>query len=282
MAPKRVALRILLWVCLSITAADCSEPQAPPMSAPIQAAVDNLILLLRTKQFSELLDKSLAVLKAAVDANDLIGQGSVRAARANAFDELNRPMESAAEFRAAAESFAEAGEGPFQAGALSEAAFVLFRTDASEAEKLLAKALKVASQETKRPSAAASVLYHIGRHLYTDTNDHTDLAKTFLESAVLMQRTAVPSSPDLADSLVMLGVLEHDSGALQSAFEHLAESLAIREKLDPSDTDIAVVLYNLGNVEVDRGDVKSAIQHFDRAAVIFEQRGTSPADLARP
>jgi len=251
------------------------------MSAPIQAAVDNLILLLRTKQFSELLDKSLAVLKAAVDANDLIGQGSVRAARANAFDELNRPMESAAEFRAAAESFAEAGEGPFQAGALSEAAFVLFRTDASEAEKLLAKALKVASQETKRPSAAASVLYHIGRHLYTDTNDHTDLAKTFLESAVLMQRTAVPSSPDLADSLVMLGVLEHDSGALQSAFEHLAESLAIREKLDPSDTDIAVVLYNLGNVEVDRGDVKSAIQHFDRAAVIFEQRGTSPADLAR-
>jgi Tfp pilus assembly protein PilF len=79
-----------------------------------------------------------------------------------------------------------------------------------------------------------------------------------------------PDHPQLARTLVNLGIVQRDLGALKKAEATLTRALAIEEKAHgPDHPKVAITFGNLGAVQRDQHRFEEALDCYERAATIF-------------
>lgn len=117
----------------------------------------------------------------------------------------------------------------------------------------------------ERAAALSSVL---GYHLH-EVGDLV-AARPYYERALAIHQSVLPPDhPDLARSLINLGMLLRDQGDLAGARPHLEQALAILEQAQPPDLpELATSLNNLGMLLHDLGDLAGARPYYERAVAI--------------
>lgn len=104
----------------------------------------------------------------------------------------------------------------------------------------------------------ANVLYAKG--------DYADSEKFCRESIEIFRRIGAGESKEVANNLILLGLLLADKGQLEEAGQTYAESLDIFRKLDLMGTQDAIgVLNNLGHLSNQRGDYDQAERYYKEA-----------------
>jgi len=108
-----------------------------------------------------------------------------------------------------------------------------------------------------------------------------DRADTLLRAALERQRTlAGPENPDVAATLVALGLLRSDQAKYDDAERLVREGLAMsRRRLPATDPAIGRQTMALGQVLADRGQFDSAITVLGEAVRLQSRPGVEPADL---
>ena len=107
-------------------------------------------------------------------------------------------------------------------------------------------------------------------------------ADSLLQTA-LGQRKSVfgADSPEVAETLVELGLLRDAQGKFEDAERFVREGLAIdKRKLSPSHPSVAQATSALGKVLEDRGSYDAAIQVLQEAVRLQSAQGSSTPDLA--
>ena len=250
----------------------------PNPSPAIVAEYEKLEALSKAHQFDQALADSVAVLKAAQDAHDLIGEALVLGLRASLYLDTKHPAESATEMAAAGATLERAGQRPMAIRAMSSGAFDRIQYGLPGGDELLARALDLARQETNRPGDTAAALYDTAVTLYK--LKRSEQAKSFLQAAAPLQRRLSDPAP-LADTLVMLGIIGTDDANTDDALAVFREALSIRNRIDPDALETSPVLYNLAMLEYERNDLHSAIAHFRQAVKIYDLTGYKGPDLPR-
>jgi CHAT domain-containing protein/Tfp pilus assembly protein PilF len=102
--------------------------------------------------------------------------------------------------------------------------------------------------------------------------NHPD-ARTLGERAVeIKERHLGADHPEVADSLLNIGIVLTELGELPQAMPYLERALAIREKvLSPTNPEVAIVLDNLAVVLIAMGDLEQAQAYLERAVLIREK-----------
>jgi hypothetical protein len=197
----QLVFALLLAACTIAPAQDDGMPKPSPA---IAAEYQKLVALFQAHQFDQVLADSAAVINAAKDAHDLIGDAQVLGLRSAVYRATRRPTEAAAEIAAAAAVLDRAGEHPLAVAAMSAGAITLMQDGLPGGDQLPARALELARQETHQAAGVASALYETAITLCR--LKRPDQAKSFLELAVPLQRQSAHPAP-LADTLVMLGII---------------------------------------------------------------------------
>lgn len=109
-----------------------------------------------------------------------------------------------------------------------------------------------------------------------------DQADSLLQSA-LNERKSIfgPDSPEVAESLIALGLLRSDQARLEQAEQFVRQGLDIDKRRVPPDSPaMAKALVAFGRVLAQRGSYEPALQSLNEAVRIESKPGAAPADLA--
>jgi eukaryotic-like serine/threonine-protein kinase len=109
-----------------------------------------------------------------------------------------------------------------------------------------------------------------------------DQSDSLLQSTLERRKSMFgPDSPQVAESLVALGLLRSDQARLDEAERLVRQGLKIgRRKLGPNDPAIATAMVALGKVLEGRGAYDQAIQVLDEAVRLRSTESPGTADLA--
>jgi CHAT domain-containing protein len=285
-APSR--MMPVLWVTLILLrgiAALCDpspavgEPPAPQPAAAVQKLLDEAAHRVEAKDPAVALQTADGALATARAVGDRVGQAAAEEARARALEGLGQAAPAVTAWQAAAEAWAQVGDGPGQVGALLAAGLLQLPQNAAEAEALFTRALTLGQAETRRPLAASLALHTTGNKLYG--RQDVPRARQFWLAALRMRQKWAPDSLEMSKSLYNLGMAALDQGDLGTAEEYDRRALAIEEKLAPDSVSLAQTLNNLAVVIRTRGDLTTAASFYRRALALFEKLTPDSMDVGR-
>ncbi len=106
-----------------------------------------------------------------------------------------------------------------------------------------------------------------------DEGSDTVAARQHYRAALQIQRKLAPGgSVEEAGILHEIGDLDLALTDLAGAHEHIAESVAMAERLDPKSSELLTAVQDLGLVERGEGDLSDARDHLQRALGLREER----------
>jgi CHAT domain-containing protein/Flp pilus assembly protein TadD len=115
-----------------------------------------------------------------------------------------------------------------------------------------------------KDTALAKILYRNADVLeYSGNNEN---AADYLKEALIIQKSKIPLSPDLASTLHLLGIVNMNLGDYEKAKEYYNEALTLRQRLfGENNKDFASTLGNLGNLSLVLGEYATAENLLKRA-----------------
>jgi eukaryotic-like serine/threonine-protein kinase len=144
---------------------------------------------------------------------------------------------------------------------------------------MVGRGVREASMLDDEPAVQAALYGTLGgiyQHL-----GNVDRADTLLRAALEHERAISPDNPDVAASLVALGLLRSDQARYDDAEQLVREGLAMsKRKLPANDPAIGRQTMALGQVMADRGSFDSAITILDEAVRLQSRPGIDPIDLS--
>jgi serine/threonine-protein kinase len=152
--------------------------------------------------------------------------------------------------------------------------------DALRVSTLLDRGVQEAQSLNNDPKVQAELYQNLG-DIYEKLGKF-NRADPLLTSALEQRKNLFgPASPEVAESLVALGLLRDSQAKLDDAEKLVRQGLDIdKRRLPPNHPAIAKATATLGKVLTDRGQFDQAIQVFDTAVKLQSASGTATPDLA--
>lgn len=145
---------------------------------------------------------------------------------------------------------------------------------------MLDRGLKEARALDGVPQSQAELYETLGS-IYQELGNY-DRADTLLRAALAERRALFHGDhPDIANSLVALGLLLDAQAEYDSAEQLIRQALGMQQRiLPPGDPSIAKTTAALGRVFDDQGHYPDAIATLGRAVTLLSAPGSQPSDLA--
>jgi eukaryotic-like serine/threonine-protein kinase len=152
--------------------------------------------------------------------------------------------------------------------------------DSLRVVSLLDRGVQQAQALNGDPKVQAELYQNLG-HIYQKLGKF-DQANSLLTSSLEERKKLFGAdSPEVAESLVALGLLRDDQAQYPEAESLVREGLAIsKRRLPPNHPAIAKATFALGKVLEDRGDFAQAIQVLEEAVRLQSAPGAASTDLA--
>src|SRR5271169_639128 len=261
-----------------------SEPTGPSVSPVVEKMLAEADHLAVDKQSTDSLKAADQALEAARQTNDAAGEAFAQQARAKALQDLQRTPEALAAWQAAQQIWAQAGDTPEQIVAMTQEALLCAEDNASEEERLFAKALTVAKMESPRPAAVAQALYDAGYAI--GRQGPMPPAIQYFLAALAMREKQSPESVKVVETLNALGkaanhegFLFGDTKSLEAAKGYLTRALEIEKRVAPDSSLVVETLSLLGKNDtrttgtaVEQGNDEAAAKQHYLAALQIQKR----------
>lgn len=153
-------------------------------------------------------------------------------------------------------------------------------SDSLRVVTLLDRGVQQAESLNKDPKVQAEFYQNLGS-TYQKLGE-LDRADSLLRQALERRKSLFgDNSPEVAESLVALGLLRSSQARLDEAEQLVREGLQIAKRALPSnDPAVAKATAALGKVLEDRGDYKRSIEQLDEAVRLQSKAGAATPDLA--
>lgn len=312
-ASSLFALMLLLASVTAIAQSDAPVPRPLVSSALL---LEETVELMNDSKYEEGLRSVTKALEQESLKKDLVGYAQAQQWRARALTSLKRNAEAGEAWKVTAVAWEAAGDGPNRMAALLTAS-ILIKDNPEETKKLLATALIVGREETKRPIQASVQLTNIGVALFKDRKlnealsafqaalviqerinanpqllattlgnlgsaasalGNNEAAENYHKRALEIETTLKTDSLEVANNEENLGNIAYNAGNDAEAEKHYQNALQIRRKRAPDSKLVASTLNNLGSLANSKHSVTKALAYFEEALAILDKLETSDAN----
>ena len=252
----------------TVFAQKLTEPREAESSLSLLPFQTEASQLIRSRQYDQALAVARKMLGVAEEKGDASGKASAYRFQAQAYQALNRP-EALDSWKKSLDIRSAMKDGPGQIECLTNLALIEFPIDSEIATTHLNQAVKLGSEETTRPQAAANFLQSAATNLY-DGGRLAAAKRCWFATVVIRERLKKDTLVN-ADSFSNLGVVATREGDFTKAKEYQSRAQGIRESLAQNSLSVASSLTNLGNIYKDEGDLPSAVKYYKQALALAER-----------
>ena len=264
-----------------LAVSEYSEPGQPEPSVEIRKVLDDFDKLKKSKDHQGALAAAESALSLSQEMHDPVGLALSHAARAKAFQSLDRIAEAIGAWRKAAPAWEQVGDGPGRIESLAQAGLLLAETNSEESDQLLNRALALTRAEEARPIAAAKKIFWAGYESIWDRRQvPLDVKSDLLEAALQIYETLTPDSKRVASTLYWLSSIDKQRDDRKSSRERLLRAKELLETHVPDDSRLADIYADLASLAKFYGDLAQAREYISLAIPIVEKRRPDSLQVA--